>query len=684
MGEEAYLTSFARRMTVGRVTGSALTLARAALRETGRHTRCKPVSGRAVMQKNPVVLSFVAEAADLLETLEQGFVRLEDGADDETVNALFRAAHTMKGSAGVVGARACQTFTHTMENVLARVRERTLAPTPQLVSLLLGAVDVLREFVDAIGRGEGDPPMSGDGAVLAGLTALAGTGTAAMPIETLDGVERVFRIRVVYPPEPGPSETAPALFVEELAALGKLVFVNPDPATGARKFEVVVRAAVRSADIEAMALFAEAEVRVDVVPDDRKSAPRKGAGASRKRATAVRVDGERLDQLLDLVGELAIALAGARKSLLHASASTLDRRAAFDDLESIGRDVQERVMGLRMVPVRDTFERLRRPVRDAAQALGKEVTLELEGIDTELDRSLLEALGDPLTHMVKNGVAHGVESPEKRERAGKPRAGRLIVRAQNREGQALIEIQDDGGGIDVARVVALAKERGILEHDATPTERQAYDLLFAPGFSTTAEVDEVSGRGVGLDVVKRNVESLRGRIEIQSRMGEGTLFRIRLPLTLAVIDGVNVRVNKETLIIPLVEVEAILDGRDNVMRTFEGRAEFVDVRGELLRVVRLATVLGLADLGTDETQHASIIIVRSDRRRFGVCVDDVLGLARSVWKPLDKVFSICRGSESGFVRPEALGGATILDDGRIGYVLDVHGIDGMAFPDAAA
>ena len=659
------------------------------------------------MYASEELATFVQETNDLVETLEQGLLGLEVVQDRDTIHALFRAAHTIKGNAGIVGASTCVHFTHMMESVFAKMRDGVLEPSTEVVGILLESVDALRAMTAAIAAGTTDPGLEGRTHLLEALEEMTGAeGHCELGASSPD-VERTLRI-VLGVPETEPAATLAGL-VDEIAALGEVLSIEPARGTPeAREFRFDLRARMRPADVEGLVMFSAASIAIETIetaaapervaeedgssasepaaapasgPAVRPTAEEAGpqAKAAKKAGAVVKVESERLDLLLDLAGELTIALGAMRRATEDRSLPHRARLEALEALDRLGADVHERVMSLRMVQVRDTFERMRRPVRDAAQQLGKEVTVEVAGVETELDRKLLEDLTDPLTHMVRNAVAHGIESPEARTAAGKARGGRLLLRAMHRDGAAIIEVADDGAGIDAAKVRKRAIERGLVAEGATLTEPQTYALLFAPGFSTAEAVNNIAGRGVGLDVVVKSVERLRGRVEIRSAPGKGTTFRIRLPLTLAVVEGMNVRVGKETLSIPLGEVEGLLDPVDTEVHTLEGKMEYVDVRGELVPLVRLGGLLGLAAAGSAGAGPTNVVVVKSERRRFGLAVDGVVGMARTVVKSLDRSYELCGSAGTGAKRGRGLGGATILDDGRVGYVLDVHGVDALAF-----
>ncbi len=397
-----------------------------------------------------------------------------------------------------------------------------------------------------------------------------------------------------------------------------------------------------------------------------------------RQNSSIRVDTDKLDGLVNLVGELVICVAQVNQNARDAAATHEARIAAAEVLVQISRDLQDQAMSLRMVPVRETFDRFKRAARDVAEQLGKFVIVEATGIETELDKNVIEQLADPLKHMIRNCISHGIESPAERIAAGKSDTGRVFLRAAQREGRIIIEVADDGRGVDPERVLAKARELGLVPPGKTLSEREIYELLFAPGFSTAAQVNEISGRGVGLDVVKRNVQELRGTVEIESELGKGTTFRIRLPLTLAIIDGMTAKVGPETVTIPLLAVIELIEPAAGVIKTVAGKGELVDVRGELLPMVRLSDVFDFPR-ADPKTVESKVVVVENQGRKFGVMVDRVLGMEQAVIKPLDRSFALFSRLDGRYERPEGIAGATILGDGSIGLILDVHGIERMAF-----
>ncbi len=384
------------------------------------------------------------------------------------------------------------------------------------------------------------------------------------------------------------------------------------------------------------------------------------------QASTIRVETDKLDKLVNLVGELVIGV--ARVNQLSEGSGGEDLGGAVEALDHISRDLQEQVMRVRMIPVEGTFNRFQRVVRDLAGEMGKKIRLEMSGAETELDKNVIEQIADPLKHLIRNSADHGLERPAARLAAGKAETGTIWLRAYQQEGKIFIEVSDDGAGINRDRVWTKAVERGLAPAGAQLSDSEVFGFMFQPGFSTAETVTEVSGRGVGLDVVRQNIEALRGSVEVESRPGAGTTFRIKLPLTLAIIDGMTVSVGEEIITMPLLSIVESLRPKAAEVRTVEGRGELISVRGEYLPLVRLHEVFDLPTERKDPTQ-ALVVIIESVGRRFGVLVDDILGEQQAVIKSL----------EQNYQKVEGVAGATILGDGRVSLILDIHGLEKLAF-----
>ncbi|HET7789938.1 MAG TPA: chemotaxis protein CheA [Gemmatimonadales bacterium] len=514
--------------------------------------------------------TFVTEATEALKEMELALIALEASPDDaELLNDVFRRAHSLKGDAAMVGFPAIGQFAHSVEDILSRLRDRELAVTPELVTALLRAVDVLRRMTGAVSDGEGALPEDG-GAVLATLT--------------------------------------------ELAA------VTPAPA---------------------LATIATAAEHVD-------------AGEAR----TLRVDVAKLDRMLNLTGEIAIAR--GRVAQMLAGLPGLEAREVLEahrEAERLQMDLQEQVMKARMVPLGGVFRQYGRIVRDVARAHGKSVALVIEGGDVEVDTRVAERLRDPLTHMIRNTLDHGIESPDLRAALGKPAEGRLTLSAAHDGGQIVIEVRDDGAGFNRSRIAERARAMGLAAQPETLPDAELLAFVFEPGFSTALEVTDLSGRGVGMDVVRRNIESLRGSIAITSVEGEGSTVTIRLPLTLAIIDGFSVGVADETYILPLDQVlECLALPRD--ARSDAGGRGVINLRGEPLPYLRLRDRFGVPG-AAPAREH--VVVVRLAGHSAGIAVDSLYGESQAVIKSLGSALDGVPG----------VSGSTILGDGRVSLILDV-------------
>jgi two-component system chemotaxis sensor kinase CheA len=660
------------------------------------------------MPIDQLVVTFQRETEELLSALEEGLLELESTDDAAScVDRLFRVAHTLKGNAGMIGFTEFVRLTHVLENVLDRLRSRTLNVNPALIETLFHAFDALKATAETFANGDPFENTPAYEHALNDLFALCD----AEEISATEATLRDMEVEVYFRPEFWSTGDDLTTFLDELGMLGELLRVEtlfdrvpplaelvPDQCClGLRvllrttsgqmgvmgvcflsvdeeniKIREFTAAHQSGADAPAEEHEPEAKAEAPVVAE--VAAPQreqtKTKAKANTRASTIRVDADKLDRLMDLVGELVIGISQVQDRSRS--------QAAVERLDALGRELQDQVMSLRMLPIHDTFERFRRPMRDLAKELGRELDFVISGGTTQVDKKVLESLVDPLKHMLRNCVSHGLEGPEERVAAGKASCGRIHLSAAQREGHVLIEISDDGRGIDTARVLAKAEERGLVSRGQSLSQREIYDLLFQPGFSTASALSEISGRGVGLDVVQRAVQSLRGSIDVESRLGHGTTFRIRLPLTLAIVDGMNVLVGNETVTIPLLSVVELISSGPRTIKTIEGKNEYVDLRGELLPVLRLTEALALN--GTDERpRDPHVVVVETERRKFGLLVDNVLGMAQTVIKPLDRAYDLFGHMKHDFVKPRSVNGAAILGDGNVGIILDVHGLETAAF-----
>ena len=559
---------------------------------------------------------FCAESEDFLRDIEQGVLVLEERPDDpDTLNTVFRAFHTFKGNAGMLKLVVLQRVAHELESLLDAARRGRLRLGRPEIDVVLAGADVFARYVAA---------------VAARLDGRGTAATVALPVApVLDGVQAALARAAAEPVAARPAPATPAPPAAE----------TPPEAADATPPAPVSAATAPS-------------------PAAAPSGPRPAAAAA-----SVRVDTGKLDALVDLVGELAIAQAMVTQhpALAGAADEQLARSAAR--LRGICSELQRTATALRMLPIRGTFQKMTRLVRDVAGELGKEIRLVLEGEETELDRSVIEEVADPLVHMIRNAADHGIEPPAEREAAGKPRCGTITLRAFHRGGFVVVELEDDGRGLDADRIRRRAIDRGIVRAADRLSDREALELIFAPGFSTAERVSAVSGRGVGMDVVRRNVERIRGKVEIASRPGGGTTFTLWIPLTLAVIEGLLVAVGDQRFVIPALAVRESFRPAAGAVSTVQGRGEVVDVRGRLVPLLRLGRRFGIPDAVADPSAGI-VVVAEAGQDCRCLLVDALVGKQDVVIKSLGESFPPGHG----------FAGAAILADGRVGLILDTNAL----------
>ncbi len=639
---------------------------------------------------------FFGESRELLEQVERCLLQLEqDPRDTETLRELFRAAHTLKGSAGLFGLEQVVAFAHEMESVLDLAREGRLPLDARLVELLLQSADHIRQLLEAAqtggqGGAAGAPPAKSaqclDETLVRQLRALG-----AGPVHThRDSAEDTWQISLRFNPDVLRHGMDPAGFIRYLTTFGEIVHAETlhdalpslpelDPESCYLAFELRYRTEADQAAIEAAFEFVREDCSLRIVPPGGALTPKELEQQSvkpdpvRERQTQsqesafIRVRADKLDALINQIGELVIAGAGVGMQVQRNAHAAL--KEALSSMSRMVEEVHERAMCLRMVPIGETFARFKRVVRDVSKELGKEIELTITGADTEIDKLVAERMSDALMHMVRNSIDHGIEATAIRTSRGKSPVGKLQLKACHESGGILLEVSDDGGGLDRERILKKAVERGLIAADASAVcDNQVWGLIFEPGFSTAERVSNLSGRGVGLDVVKRSIEALRGDIEIESRLGEGTTFRIRLPLTLAVIDGFLMKAAGTHFVVPLDRViECIeIDGASAA-----SRRDFIDLRGEVLPLLRVREHFGLQ---APPPRRQNVVVVQSLERRAGLVVDQLEGELQAVIKPLGRLFQSAKG----------LSGSTILGSGEVALLLEVTHLLEAAVARAAA
>jgi two-component system chemotaxis sensor kinase CheA len=593
---------------------------------------------------------FCAEAQDLLQDIEQGVLVLESNPKDSTtIDTVFRAFHTFKGNVGVMKLVVLQQLTHELESLLDAARRGTFQLGRESIDVILAGEDILKRYVEE---------MSGQ------LSAGSRSTRVAFPIPRIIAEVHALlaqKTGAVAAPSPPPRPQPAAALSPPPVAAPAPAAVAPAPAPAqprqaAPLNEVATPApAAPHPQPEAGAVIRDAAKPAEAQQVDHK--PRAAA------AGIVRVDTLKLDGLIDLVGELVIAQSMVVQSPEVRDVASVHLSRCLGQLRGITSDLQRTAMSLRMVPIRNTFQKMARLVRDLGVQQGKDIQLILEGEDTELDRNIVEELGDPLVHMIRNSADHGIESQAERLAEGKPAAGTITLRAFHRGGFIVIEIQDDGRGLNPDRIRMKAVERGLVKPDDNIDERAIFDLIFAPGFSTAEKITDLSGRGVGMDVVRRNIERMRGKIEIESAIGRGTTFTISLPLTLAIIEGLLVGVGDQRYVIPTLSVRESFRPLPSMVTKVQGRGEMVSVRGRLTPVLRLGEHLNTAAAATD-LSAGILVVVESGQDSRCLFVDELIGKQEVVIKSLGDMFH----QQTNFA------GAAILGDGRVGLILDVNAL----------
>lgn len=576
-----------------------------------------------------IMRMFCEEAADLLRDIEQGVLVLETRPEDpDTLATVFRAFHTFKGNAGMLRLAAPQLLAHELESLLDAARRGTLRLDRDAIDVILGGADAFSRFV-----GEAGAQLDG-----------RETGrTILLPINGIVEAVRGLLARTSRPAGPPPTQAQPVA----------------SEAVPAPVLSVPERSAASPA-----------------APDQPTASSPLPAARPTPASASVRVDTAKLDGLVDLVGELVIAQSMV---VQHGGVTAGDDEQltrALAQLRGITKDLQRTTMSLRMVPIRGVFQKMSRLVRDVASHVGKEIRLVLVGEETELDRTLIEEIGDPLVHMIRNSADHGIEPAAERVAAGKPPAGTITLQAFHQGGFVVIRIADDGRGLDPARIRATAEARGIIPRSTPLEPREVLELIFAPGFSTASAVTDLSGRGVGMDVVRRNIEKLRGKIEIESVPGRGTTFTVSIPLTLAIIEGLLVAVGDQRYVIPTLSVVETFRPEPGRVAAIHGRGELVEVRGRQVPLLRLGPHLGVANTVSDPT-HGIVVVVESGSDSRCLLVDGLIGRQEVVIKSLGDMFP----QRAGFA------GAAILGDGRVGLILDTAALVRLrptTTPEAAA
>ena len=699
-----------------------------------------------------VLQTFILEARELLEAMETALLRVSDEDNPkESIDAIFRAAHTIKGSAGLFGLDAVVAFTHVVESVLDHVRDGIVTLDEALIELLLACGDYIGRMITAVDAGAeiADPKADPEGAALFARLDLHLARPGAEPPSTTGAAKRStavsnaassgvaggadhWHLSLRFGSDVLRNGMDPLSFIRYLGTLGTIVQIvtlqdavpmleTLDAEACYLGFEIAFRTTVDKAAIENVFEFVIDDCTLRIVPphsqvaqyielieqlpeqqprlgeilvrcgsitaheletalrtqaqdepnqrigailaDQGKVAPqvveaalarqKQGKDQGKDRAQenqSVRVDADKLDRLINLVGELIIATAGA--NLIARRTRNIELIERNSTLADLVEEVRDSALQLRMVKIGATFGRFKRVVHDVARELGKDIELKVSGEDTELDKTVVEKIGDPLMHLVRNAMDHGIDAPDVRLARGKPAQGTVALNAYHDSGSIVIQVSDDGGGLNRDRILAKAIERGLVEAGRPMSDAEIYALIFEPGFSTAEQITNLSGRGVGMDVVKRNITALRGSVAISSEPGQGTTVTVRLPLTLAIINGFQVGVGKSVFVVPMDMVDECVEF------SAEQGHDYTDLRGQVLPFIRLRE---LFDVSGTPAARQNIVVVKHAGQKFGLVVDALMGEAQTVIKPLSKMFAQVRG----------ISGSSILGSGDVALILDV-------------
>jgi two-component system, chemotaxis family, sensor kinase CheA len=703
------------------------------------------------MNLDAALQTFFAEAHDLLNSMESALLRLDEGdKDPETINEIFRAAHTIKGSAGLFGLDDIVSFTHTVENVLDRARDEKISITSDLLSILLPCRDHIAKLVEnAMHNRSNDTLCLAEGkALLNSLTPWLETSKANTPgavintpqsqepeswyismkfgadllrngmeplsiLRFLSTLGSISQITTVADQLPDLQEFDPEqlylsfeltllsnatqqqiedafMFVREDSNISIIPprnniqaythLINSVPENTQRLGEILVKSHVISyQELEAALVTQKNQAKAsgavgmlgDILIEEQEVAPeiinaaldKQKKNIEKKNSPEnrfIRVDADRLDKLINLIGELVINR--QRVDLLASKTGNATLMEAVTSMGNFTESIRDAALTLRMVPIGDTFQKFKRVVRDTAKSLNKEIELEIEGAETELDRSMVEKLNDPLMHIVRNAMDHGIEAVSIRQSRGKPDAGTIKLTARHDAGNIVIGIHDDGGGLNIEKIRKKAINNGIIEESEHYSRQELFQLIFHPGLSTAEQVTNLSGRGVGMDVVRRNIEELQGGIEIESEEAVGTSFSIRLPLTLAIIDGFHVTAGNIDFIVPQNTILECVDL--NSLLHVQGQ-NCVNLRGEQVPYIRLRDIFSLQ---AKESVREKIVVVQFGEKRAGIVVDELHGEIQTVVKPMGPIFQALKG----------IGGSSLLGTGAVALILDVQQLIGFA------
>ncbi len=647
---------------------------------------------------------FFEESFEGLDAMEMGLLGMQEGTPDaETINTIFRAAHSIKGGAGTFGFSRVSEFTHGLETLLDQMRNGERDISQQAVNTMLQAVDVLRDMLTAVQQGAEIDEASAASVGKDIQALLHSDSNISIPSDTEEPVvTESAGWHIFFKPHSHLLQTGndPVRMLQELAELGALsvemdasalpAFSDLESEDCYLAWTMELRGDVTLEQINEIFEWVDGDCELSVTPlseqtatpavhDDSAPVAEEAEPAAtannapvietKKAATdtvasSIRVGTDKVDSLINLVGELVIT-----QSMLSQLGENFDVSRVqqlidgLEQLERNTRELQEGIMRIRMLPISFAFNRFPRLVHDLSAKMGKQVELKLSGEQTELDKTVMEKIGDPLVHLVRNSLDHGLETPEKRLAAGKPETGLLHLNAYHQGGTIVIEISDDGAGLNEQKILSKAIERGLVSSDESLSPEKIHELIFMPGFSTADEVSDVSGRGVGMDVVRKNIHSLGGSVDVSSTVGVGSTFTIRLPLTLAIMDGQTIQVSDQRYIIPLISIIESVEIKPGTVKQVTGKGEVYSLRDEYVPIIRLYELFNLTPR-SDRLEDGLLVVVEFEDRKVGLLVDELLAQQQVVIKSL----------ESNYRKVTGMAGATILGDGTVALILDISGL----------
>jgi two-component system chemotaxis sensor kinase CheA len=665
---------------------------------------------------------FYEESYEGLDAMEQGLLEMNiEAPDDEVINTIFRAAHSIKGGSGTFGFKQVAEFTHVVETLLDEVRSGDRAMSQAILDLLLISVDCMRSLLHELQAGE-DPDLTQSLDLKAQFEAILSGASAPIIVSSPEPEDEVIPAPVDNKKSGGegyhihfvPEETMlqtgnePTLMFRQLAEIcdnnisvnasfdrmPSLTALNPEYCylswdinitkdIDRAEIDEIFEWVIDDADITITKILAE-----EISIEDQKTEvahstaaaeileqsptvnpnPKAKSKTAAPESSSIRVSIDKVDSLINMVGELVITQSMLGQLGENFDISRVQRlQEGLAQLEHNTRELQESVMKIRMMPISFVFSRFPRLVRDVSRSLNKKIDLILSGENTELDKTVMEKIGDPMVHLIRNSIDHGIETPDVRTAAGKPETGTVQLNAFHQSGNIVIEIKDDGAGLNKERIQQKAVENGLIDEATQLTDEQIFDLIFQPGFSTADAVSDLSGRGVGMDVVRRNISSLNGSIEVSSETGKGSRFVIRLPLTLAILDGQLVKIGNEVFIFPLVSIVESIQMDEKSINHVGGHSDVLKLRDEYVPIFQLHEIFSI-NKEIKPTDENIIVVVETDGEKIGVVVDELLGQQQVVIKSL----------EENFRKIEGISGATILGDGTVALIVDVSGISKMA------